>query len=58
VFNVPPPPARIILAPLVADTGFSDANSITNFNLLNDDFGRVIAVLDPLVAQIGLRVTF
>jgi hypothetical protein len=35
-----------------------NANPITNFNLLNDDFGRVIAVLDPRVAQIGLRLTF
>jgi len=30
-----------------------NANAVTNFNLLNDDYGRVIAVLDPRVAQIG-----
>jgi hypothetical protein len=35
-----------------------NANPITNFNLLNDDFGRVIAVLDPRVAQVGLRLAF
>jgi len=35
-----------------------NANPVTNFNLLNDDYGRVIAVLDPRVAQVGLRVMF
>lgn len=35
-----------------------NAHPVTNFNLLNDDFGRVIAVLDPRVAQIGFSVTF
>jgi hypothetical protein len=35
-----------------------NANPVTNFNLFNDDFGHVIAVLDPRVAQIGLRLTF
>jgi Carboxypeptidase regulatory-like domain/TonB dependent receptor len=35
-----------------------NANPVTNFNLLNDDFGHVIAVLDPRVAQVGLRVVF
>jgi hypothetical protein len=35
-----------------------NANPVTNFNLLNNDFGHVIAVLDPRVAQVGLRVTF
>jgi hypothetical protein len=35
-----------------------NANPVTNFNLLNNDFGHVIAVLDPRVAQVGLRVAF
>ena len=35
-----------------------NANPVTNFNLLNDDFGHVIAVLNPGVAQVGLRLTF
>jgi TonB dependent receptor len=35
-----------------------NANPITNFNLFNDDFGHVIAVLDPRVAQVGLRLEF
>jgi hypothetical protein len=35
-----------------------NANPITNFNFLNDDFGHVVAVLDPRVAQVGLRLTF
>ncbi|HEV3057799.1 MAG TPA: hypothetical protein VGY48_06100, partial [Vicinamibacterales bacterium] len=48
--------ARVI-AMLELDNAFN-ANPVTNFNLLNDDFGHVIAVLDPRVAQIGLRLTF
>ena len=35
-----------------------NANPVTNFNLVNDDFGHVIGVLDPRVAQVGLRLTF
>jgi hypothetical protein len=35
-----------------------NANPVTNFNLLNDNFGQVIAVLNPRVAQLGLRLTF
>jgi hypothetical protein len=35
-----------------------NASPVTNFNLLNDDFGHVIAVLNPMVAQVGLRLTF
>ena len=35
-----------------------NANPVTNFNLLNDDFGHVIAVLNPRVAQVGLRLEF
>ncbi|HJZ70605.1 MAG TPA: hypothetical protein VKE51_02640, partial [Vicinamibacterales bacterium] len=35
-----------------------NAHHVTNFNLLNDDFGHVIAVLDPRVAQVGLRLAF
>lgn len=35
-----------------------NANPVTNFNLRNDDFGHVIAVLDPRVAQVGLRLAF
>jgi carboxypeptidase family protein len=35
-----------------------NANPVTNFNLLNDDFGHIIAVLNPRVAQVGLRVEF
>ena len=35
-----------------------NAHPVTNFNLLNDDFGHVIAVLDPRVAQVGLRLAF
>ena len=35
-----------------------NANPVTNFNLLNDDFGHVIAVLDPRVALAGLRLQF
>ena len=35
-----------------------NANPVTNFNLFNDDFGHVIAVLDPRVALIGVRLTF
>jgi hypothetical protein len=35
-----------------------NANPVTNFNLLNDDFGHVIAVLDPRTVQVGFRVQF
>jgi hypothetical protein len=35
-----------------------NASPVTNFNLWNDDFGHVIAVLDPRVVQIGLRLEF
>ena len=35
-----------------------NAHPVTNFNLLNDDFGRVIAVLEPRTAQAGFRITF
>ena len=35
-----------------------NANPVTNFNLLNDDFGHIIAVLNPRVAQVGLRLEF
>jgi hypothetical protein len=35
-----------------------NASPVTNFNLFNDDFGHVIAVLDPRVVQIGLRLEF
>jgi hypothetical protein len=35
-----------------------NARPVTNFNLFNDDFGHVIAVLDPRVAQVGLRLEF
>jgi hypothetical protein len=35
-----------------------NANPVTNFNLLNNDFGHVIAVLHPRVAEVGLRVMF
>ena len=35
-----------------------NANPVTNFNLFNDDYGHVIAVLDPRVALIGVRLTF
>ena len=33
-------------------------NAVTNFNLLTNDFNRIIAVLDPRVAQIGFRFEF
>jgi hypothetical protein len=46
-----------LMAMFDLDNAFN-ANPVTNFNLLNDDFGHVIAVLDPRVAQIGLRLTF
>ena len=35
-----------------------NAHPVTNFNLLNDDFGRVIAVLEPRTTQAGLRIAF
>jgi hypothetical protein len=35
-----------------------NANPVTNFNLSSDDFGRIIAVLDPRVAQVGVRLEF
>jgi hypothetical protein len=35
-----------------------NANPVTNFNLLNTNFGQVIAVLPPRTVEAGLRVTF
>jgi hypothetical protein len=35
-----------------------NSNPVTNFNLNDGDFGRIIAVLDPRVAQVGIRVEF
>jgi hypothetical protein len=35
-----------------------NAKPVTNFNLLNDSFGQIIAVLDPRTVQAGLRMTF
>lgn len=35
-----------------------NANPVTNFNLASGGFGDVIAVLDPRVAQIGIRMSF
>jgi hypothetical protein len=52
---------RIGKAKLIAMLDVDNAlnsNPVTNFNLLNDDFGHVIAALDPRVTQIGLRLEF
>jgi hypothetical protein len=35
-----------------------NADPVTNFNLLSDDFKRVIATLDPRVFQLGFRLEF
>jgi hypothetical protein len=35
-----------------------NANPVTNFNLASDAFGNIIAVLDPRVAQVGIRLEF
>jgi hypothetical protein len=35
-----------------------NSNPVTNFNLYDGGFGDIIAVLDPRVAQIGIRVEF
>jgi hypothetical protein len=35
-----------------------NANPVTNFSLFNDNFRSVIAVLDPRVAQLGIRFEF
>jgi hypothetical protein len=35
-----------------------NANPVTNFSLFNDNYQSVIAVLDPRVAQIGIRLEF
>jgi hypothetical protein len=35
-----------------------NADPVTNFNLISDDFKKVIAVLDPRVFQMGFRVEF
>jgi hypothetical protein len=35
-----------------------NADPVTNFNLFSDNFKRVIAVLDPRVAQVGVRFEF
>jgi hypothetical protein len=35
-----------------------NSNSVTNFNLHSDEFGSIIAVLDPRVAQVGFRLEF
>jgi hypothetical protein len=35
-----------------------NANPVTNFSLSNGNFGRVIAALDPRVAQLAIRFEF
>ena len=35
-----------------------NANPVTNFSVFNDNFKSVIAVLDPRVAQLGIRFEF
>ena len=35
-----------------------NANPVTNFSLTNGNFGTVIAVLDPRVAQVAIRFEF
>ncbi len=35
-----------------------NANPVTNFNPSSDAFGNIIAVLDPIVAQVGARLEF
>jgi hypothetical protein len=35
-----------------------NADPVTNFNLFSDDYKRVIAVLDPRVFQVGIRLQF
>jgi hypothetical protein len=35
-----------------------NADPVTNFNLLSDDYKRVIATLDPRVFQVGFRLEF
>jgi hypothetical protein len=49
---------RAKLTAMLDVSNLLNANPVTNFNLFNDDFGHVIAVLDPRVAQIGLRLEF
>ena len=36
----------------------TNANPVTNFSLKNGNFGRIIAVLDPRVAQVAVRFEF
>ena len=50
--------ARTKLTVMVDLDNALNSNPVTNFNLLNDDFGHVIAVLNPRVAEVGLRLTF
>jgi hypothetical protein len=35
-----------------------NANPVTNFNPNSNAFGNIIAVLDPIVAQVGARLEF
>ena len=32
-----------------------NANAVTNFSLRTEDFGRIIAALDPVAMKLGLR---
>jgi len=50
--------ARTKLTVMVDIDNVLNSSPVTNFNLLNDDFGHVIAVLNPRVMQVGLRLTF
>jgi hypothetical protein len=50
--------ARTKLTVMVDIDNVLNSSSVINFNLLNDDFGHVIAVLNPRVMQVGLRLTF
>jgi hypothetical protein len=50
--------ARTKLTLMIDLDNVLNASPVTNFNLLSDDFGHVIAVLNPRVMQVGLRLTF
>jgi len=49
---------RLKITVMVDVDNVLNAHPVTNFNLLNDDFGRVIAVLQPRTTQAGLRIAF
>ena len=36
----------------------TNGNPVTNFNPSSNAFGQIVAVLDPIVAQVGARLEF